>query len=360
MTTSAHKTPSRRFKLVTRGARRRLAVLFLLIFAFLLYSYFSMIRMPGRSFSGPLPALTPAQLTLSEELRSSVRAISDDQEHLGRVGNRSTFYPRRFAAAAAWLHDELTAAGYSQIEETFTARGAPAPNLAVSVPGATLPGQVIVIGAHYDAYQGSPGADDNASGTAACLALARLFRHQPQARTLRFAFFVNEEPPAFQTPDQGSWVYARKCRAANDDIRVMLSLESIGYYTDTAGSQQYPRPLNWLYPDTGNFIGFVTNWSNRDLNRRLIALWRDKVPFPSQGALLPGFFPGVDWSDHWSFWQEGYPALMITDTATFRNPHYHTPGDTPDTLDFDRMARVVEGIQILITSLAAPDAPTSP
>lgn len=360
MSTTQHKTGRRRFTRVTRGARRRLTVLFLLIFTFLFYSYFSMIRMPGRSFAGPLPPLTPTQLSLSEMLRDSVRTLSDDQDHLGRVGNRSTFYPRRFAAAAAWLHDELTAAGYSEIEEIFTARGAPAPNLAVCVPGTIAPGQIIVVGAHYDAYQGSPGADDNASGTAACLALARMFRNQPQARTLRFVFFVNEEPPAFQTPDQGSWVYARKCRAANDDIRAMLSLESIGFYSDNPGSQLYPRPLNWLYPDTGNFIGFVTNWSNRDLNRRLIALWRDKVQFPSEGGSLPGFFPGVDWSDHWSFWKEGYPALMITDTATFRNPHYHTSGDTTDTLDFERMARVVEGVQILITSLAAPDASTQP
>ena len=207
-------------------------------------------------------------------------------------------------------------------------------------------------GAHFDAVVNSPGADDNASGVAGTLALARMFRAQPQARTLRFVMFVNEEPPAFWPPLVGSWVYAKQCRANNDNIVAMISLESIGYYSDQPGSQKYPRPLNWLYPDTGDFIAFVSNWSSRGLNKRAIRVFREHTKFPSEGGSPPGWLPGVGWSDHWSFWQEGYPAIMITNTAAFRNPNYHTPMDTADPLDYERMARVMEGVEAVVRDLA--------
>lgn len=344
--------PNRRFRLASPAALKRLAILFALIFVFLLYCYFSMIHMPGASYRGQLPPLTDSQKALAADLRVSIDVLADATGGVGRVGNRSTFYPKRFAAAAAWLHDQLKAAGYTAIEEIPVERGSPVPNMVVEVPGTSKPAEIIVIGAHYDAFQGTPGADDNASGVAACLHLARLFKNQPQPRTLRFAFFVNEEPPTFWTPDMGSWVYAKKCRVANDNVVAMLSLESIGYYDTKPGSQKYPPPLNQLYPDTGDFIAFVSDYSSRSLNKRALASFRTHAKFPSEGGSPPGFFPGVGWSDHWSFSQEGYPAIMLTDTATFRNPNYHTPTDTPNTLDYERTARVVEGIEQVIRDLA--------
>ena len=344
----------RRFKLASRAALRRIAILFLFILLALVYGYFAMIRMPGTSFRGPLPAPTQDQKQLAEELRTSISILADATGGVGRVGNRSTFYPKRFAESAAWIHDQLSSYGYTQINESFVERGGRTPNMEVVVPGTTHPGEIVLIGAHYDAFQGTPGADDNASGVAAVLHFARTYRSKPQPRTLRFVLFVNEEPPAFWTKDMGSWVYAKQCRAASDNIVAMISIESIGYYSDKPNSQMYPKPLDLAYPTTGDFIAFVSNYGSRSLNKHALSAFRASTRFPSEGASPPGFFPGVGWSDHWSFWKEGYAAMMITDTATFRNPFYHTPQDAPGTLDYDRTSRVVEGMHTVIDDLCDP------
>lgn len=344
-----------KMRLITRKGAIRLGVLFLLIVCTLVYMYFAMIVMPGRSYSGPLPAATERQKAIAGEMRAWVTVLADAEGGVGRVGNRSTYYPKRFAQAAAWIHDQLKSFGYETINEIPVQRGAPVPNMEVVVPGrsgSARASEIVVVGAHYDAFQGTPGADDNASGVAAVLWLARELRQSQPSCTLKFVLFVNEEPPAFWTPDMGSWVYARQCRARNDDIVAMISVESIGYYKDAKGSQKYPPPMNLMYPDTGDFIAFVSNFGSRALNRRAISIFREQVQFPSEGASPPGWIPGVGWSDHWAFWQEGYPGIMVTDTATFRNPNYHTPFDTPDTLDYDRMSRVVEGLEVIVRELA--------
>jgi hypothetical protein len=150
----------------------------------------------------------------------------------------------------------------------------------------------------------------------------------------------------------GSLVYAKQCRASGDGIRGAVVLESIGYFSDAPGSQPYPPPLNLFYPDKGNFVAFVGNLGSRALVHRSIASFRSRATVPSEGAAAPGFIPGVDWSDHWSFWQAGYKAVMVTCTATYRNPHYHKPTDTPDTLDYDRFARTVDGLGHVVEDLA--------
>lgn len=350
---SHHRVP----RLLTRAALRRLAILFLLIFVALTWSYCSMIRMPGSSHRGPLPPLTDAQRTLADELRRDVVALAGGPGEHALTGYRSTFFPRQLAAAAAYIDAQLEAAGFEHRREVFVERGSPAPNIEVTVRGTIRPDEIIVVGAHFDSYQGTPGADDNASGVAATLALARRFARDPRPRTIRFVFFVNEEPPAFQTPDMGSWVYAKACREAGDDIAAMLSIESVGYYSDQPGTQNYPRPLNLLYPSTGDFVAFVGGYRHRALVRRCVASFRGHAEFPSEGAALFEGVPGVGWSDHWAFWQEGYPALMVTDTAPFRNPNYHLPTDTSDTLDYERMARVVDGLAAVISDLAADGPP---
>jgi Zn-dependent M28 family amino/carboxypeptidase len=349
---AAKPAGARRFRLASKGALKRLAILFAVIALLLIYAYATMIHMPGTSFRGPLPPLTDAQKQIADELKTSVAILADATGGVGRVGNRSTFYPKRFAEAAAWIRDQLTSCGYTQVNETFAERGSRTPNMEVVVPGTKTPSEIVVIGAHYDAFQGAPGADDNASGVAAVLHLARCYHDKPQARTLRFVLFVNEEPPAFQTTDMGSWVYAKSCRAHNDDVVAMMSIESIGYYSDQSGSQHYPPPLNLVYPDKGDFVAFVSNYWCRAQNKRAIEVFRERAQFPSEGGSPPGALPGVGWSDHWAFWQEGYPGFMVTDTATFRNPHYHTPTDAADTLDYDKMARVVSGLKPVIEDLA--------
>ena len=174
------------------------------------------------------------------------------------------------------------------------------------------------------------------------LALARRFAGKETHQTLRFVAFVNEEPPNFQTAEMGSFVYAGRCKARGDRIVAMISLETIGYFSDAPRSQTYPSPRSARFirrSETSS--AFVGNVPSRWLVRRAIAEFRSDGKIPSEGAALPAFVAGVGWSDQWAFWQHGYPGIMITDTAPFRYPHYHEATDTPDKLDYDRFALVV-------------------
>jgi Zn-dependent M28 family amino/carboxypeptidase len=169
---------------------------------------------------------------------------------------------------------------------------------------------------------------------------------------LRFLEFVNEEPPFFLSEDMDSLVYAKRCKQRQEKVVAMFSLETMGYYSDEIGSQKYPPPLGLIYPLQGNFIGFIGNIGSGSLVRDAIASFRRHTQFPSEGAALPSQIPGVGWSDHWSFWQQGYQAVMVTDTAPFRYPYYHTTGDTPDKVDYERLARVVVGLERVVADLS--------
>lgn len=304
------------------------------------------LDMPGESFRGPLPALTPAQSVLAAQFREDVEALASD------IGERNLDHPERLRAAEEHLAEALSRAGYVPRRHVYEVKGVECANLEAELPGIGPDERIIVIGAHYDSPRGSPGANDNASGVAAVLALARDFAGRPQPCTLRFVLFVNEEPPWFWTERMGSLVYARAARRRDEPIVAMLSLETIGYYSDQPGSQSYPPPLSFFYPDRGDFIAFVGMFSARALVRRCIGTFRERAPFPSQGAALTSLVPRVAASDHWSFWKVGYPALMVTDTAPYRYPHYHEPTDTPERLDYERMARVVEGVREVVIDLA--------
>jgi len=299
-----------------------------------------------KSFRGPLPPLTQEQIALRDALRRDVTMLGGD------IGERNVFLPAKLAAAADFISSSLSGAGYQVRRQTFKANGEVCQNLEVEISGTARRQEIVVVGAHYDSVSGSPGADDNASGVAALLALARDWASRKPERTLRFVAFVNEEPPFFQTEQMGSLVYAKACRERGERIVAMLSLESLGYYRDERGSQRYPPPLGLFYPNRGDFIGFVANTRNRALVRRCVALFRRQAQFPCEGGALPGWLPGIGWSDHWAFWQAGYPALMATDTAPFRSPHYHGADDTPDKLDYDRLARVVAGLENMVEELA--------
>ena len=293
--------------------------------------------------SGPLGAAKP----------EAVEALRRDVTALCAIGERNTHVPENLARAAGLIERELSSAGYEVERQTYeVARdGVRADNLIVELRGASRPGEIVVIGAHYDCVPGTVGADDNASGVAALLALARQFAGAKPARTLRFVAFANEEPPHFQSQDMGSWQYAKRCRDRRENIVAMVSLETIGYFDDRRGSQQYPPPLAALYPDTGNFIGFASNVGSRALLSRCIKAFRAATPFPAESAAMPEAIPGIGWSDQWSFWQFGWSAIMVTDTAPFRNPHYHRPSDRPATLDFERLAHVVDGLGGMVSDL---------
>jgi hypothetical protein len=305
-----------------------------------------MLRMPGASFSGPLPPLTPEQAALAAALRADVGHLA------GRIGIRNALAHSDLMAAADWVEGRMKEAGLAPARQTFSIGAKPFHNLEAEVAGGARREEIVVVGAHYDSVLGCPGANDNATGTAALLALAAKLARERPPRTLRFVAFTNEEPPHFLTAEMGSLVYARRCRQRNERIAAMVSLETIGYYSDREGSQRYPPPLSLFYPSQGDFIAFVGNLASRKLVREAVRTFREHASFPSEGAALPGWLAGVGWSDHWSFWEQDYPAIMVTDTAPFRYPHYHLPEDTPEKIDYERMARAVEGLEKVVRSLA--------
>jgi Zn-dependent M28 family amino/carboxypeptidase len=271
----------------------------------------------------------------------------------GRIGERHLWRYAALCDAADYITDRFRACGYEPVSQAFDVHRVRVSNIEAALPGASDPATIVVVGAHYDTVPECPGANDNGTGIAAVLELARRFANQPRPYTIRFVAFVNEEPPFFQTESMGSHVYAMTARRRGDRIAGMLSLETMGYYSDEPGSQTYPvAPLGWMYPSTGNFIAFVSNVLSARLLRRATGAFRARTPFPMKAAAVPSTIAGVGWSDHWSFWQAGYPALMVTDTAPYRYPWYHTPGDTPDRISFERLGFVVDGLEHVVHVLA--------
>ncbi|MDH4233244.1 MAG: M28 family peptidase, partial [Nitrospirota bacterium] len=196
------------------------------------------------------------------------------------------------------------------------------------------------------------GANDNASGVAALLEISRMMAQTAPARSVRFVAFTNEEPPFFFWRTMGSLLYAKAARARGDKICLMFSLETIAYYRDEPHSQYYPPLFRYFYPDRANFIAFVSNVRSRRLMRRAVDAFRAGSDFPCEKSATFSWVPGVAWSDHSSFWRQGYPALMITDTAFYRYPYYHTPNDTPEKLDYPRLGQVTEGLCRMVDALA--------
>jgi Zn-dependent M28 family amino/carboxypeptidase len=273
----------------------------------------------------------------------------------GAIGERHVGRPQALHAAEAYIAGEFAALGYEVARQTYVAEGVASSNLEVALPGGPRGAEIVLAGAHYDTVPGSPGADDNASGVAALIEIARALRQMRCARTVKLVAFVNEEPPFFYWGEMGSRVYARAARARGDDIRVMLSLEMLGCYSDAPGSQAYPPPLGLFYPKEGNFIGFVSNLRSGRALREVVRAFKSASDFPAESLASPAIVPGVSWSDQLSFWREGYRAVMVTDTAFYRYPHYHRATDTPEKLDYARMARVVEGLAGALTILADGD-----
>lgn len=261
----------------------------------------------------------------------------------GEIGERNVYRSQALHRAEAYIRDAWQRLGHPVTTQDYLAAGVRSANLEVGLPGAN-PREIVVVGAHYDTVAGSPGADDNASGIAVLLELGRLLQGARPAFTLRLVAFVNEEPPFFFTLRQGSRVYARAMRERGDPVRFMLSLEMLGYYRDDPGSQRYPPLFRWFYPDHANFVALVSNLRSRREMRGLAAAFRAASRFPLEQLATFSWVPGVAWSDHLSFWREGFRAMMLTDTAFFRNPNYHAASDTPETLDYRRMASVTEGL----------------
>lgn len=304
-----------------------------------------MTAMPGKSFSGDLPPLTDEETQIKTNLKRHIYYLSEE------IGERNVIAYEPLQKTAQYVEYNFKTLGYDVKSQEYTVQMRKVRNLIAEIPGSAKTNEIVVIGAHYDTVYDCPGADDNSSGVAALLELARLLKDSHPARTVRFVAFVNEEPPWFQTDDMGSMVYAEQAHKLKEDIVAAISIETIGMYSDAEGSQKYPAGFKSLYPSKGNFIAFIGNLGSRGLVRDAVHSFRASTKFPSEGSAVPAAIPGVGWSDHWSFWEEGYPAIMVTDTAIFRNPNYHQPSDKPDTLDYDRMAKVVHGLVSVVRDL---------
>ncbi len=271
----------------------------------------------------------------------------------------NTSKPEALEAAAAYIEAALAAEGYAVRRQQYAFGGHQVRNLEVSIINTAHnqpPDRIFIIGAHYDSARGSPGANDNGSGTAAVLELARMLKgiRLTQGTELKFVFFVNEESPYFGDEGMGSWQHAKDLHARGQHVAAALILETIGYYTTGRDSQTYPPGLEKLYPNQGNFIAFVGTLESSELVRKTLAAFKAASSFPAEGLASASYVEGVTWSDHTSYNRHGYPAIMITDTAFLRYPYYHTAKDTPDKLDYASMSKVVEGLAKVIEAMTTP------
>src|SRR5216683_128880 len=246
--------------------------------------------------------MSQPEVVTAERIRHHVERLA------GEIGERNIFGPAALAAAREYIEAEWSEQGYQVSLQWYATSGHPCANLEVARGGSSRPEQILLVGAHYDSVRGSPGADDNATGVAALLEISRLFAAVVPSIAVRFVAFVNEEPPFFLSGEQGSMMYARSA------------------------------------PDRGDFLAFVSDFRSHSMLLRMARLFRAHSGFPLEHVATFRFVPGVAWSDHRSFWRHGYRALMVTDTAFYRNPHYHRAEDTPDKLAYPQLAHVTNGL----------------
>lgn len=307
--------------------------------------------MPGPRHRGPLPPLQPWDLQLVSNLKGHVAMVA--------AGEHNVVFSESLERTARYIEATLAGFGYLVTRQEFEAGGVKVRNIEVSVssPGADRP-RLVVVGAHYDSARGAAGADDNGSGVAALLEIARKLKsfYPAEGVEIRLVFYVNEELPWYGTEKMGSYVHASGLKRDGRNVMAMLSLETIGYYGEAPGSQHYPFPYSLLYPSAGDFIAFVGNLRSRKLLHFAIGSFRRHEPFPSEGAVAFESTQGISWSDQWAYWKFGWPAVMVTDTALYRNPYYHTLQDSPEKLDYQKLARVVRGLEGVVRELASPES----
>ncbi|CAN1722370.1 M28 family peptidase [Hyphomicrobium sp. 1Nfss2.1] len=322
------------------------AGLLLSAIAALAVAYWYSLSLPGESFTGPPPPLTDEEHHLAQRLRRHVTAIASEPHNIVHYD--------ALEKSAVYIEAELRALGYEPVSQAYDVDGKSVRNISVEIApqdaGPATPS--LVVGAHYDSYGNAPGANDNGSGSAAVIELARLLKDMPlKDKRLRLVLFVNEEPPYDRTPDMGSYRFAKQLKDNGEKLIGMVSLETIGAFSDQPGTQKYPPPFDLIFPDVANFVALVALPGGRSFLHEFVASFRGHTKIPTIGGTAPDFIDGIGWSDHWAFYMFGYPAIMITDTALFRYPEYHTPSDTPDKVDYDKLAHITQGVAATVRDL---------
>lgn len=301
----------------------------------------------GWYFLAPHYAGRPVRDASPENLKAAVTALASE------IGPRDLFNNNkaRLRRAEDYILRRFKAAGCKVESQEYLAAGVKVRNLICSKPGLEAPGEVVLVGAHYDTFN-NPGADDNASGMAVMLDLADHASDKKFGRTIKFAAFVNEEPPFFRHEGMGSAVYAASAAARGEDIKAAVILEMVGYFTEARASQRYPPFIGPFFPSRGNYIAQISNIRSAKTAFGIADAFRGASTLPLRTAVLPSFVPGADYSDHRSFWGKGYPAVMFTDTAFYRNPNYHKRTDLPGTLNYEYMASLTDGLRAALDGLA--------
>jgi len=278
---------------------------------------------------------------LAEILKEHVYILSS------QIGDRNVFNYENLKKAAFYISEKFKNMGYRINFQSYFCSGKEVKNIIAVKEGKTQ--EVIIVGAHYDSCF-NPGADDNASSVAVMIELAKRFYSKELKHKFKFIAFVNEEPPFFKTEEMGSRVYVKQAKRNKEKIKAVIILEMVGYYTDTPHSQSFPPFLNFFYPHQGNFICIVGNYKSKNLAKKIYQSFK-KTSFPAQIFIGPSIVVGVDFSDHWSFWKEGFPAVMLTDTAFYRNPYYHTEEDTYEKLNYKKLEEFLLALEKVLVDL---------
>lgn len=313
-----------------------------------LTSYWYMIRCEGQWDGVPLEVLR------SSELPAIEKTLRDDVTYMSVIlGERNPENHEALSRCAEWLQHRWESLGYEVRIQTFTMEGAEYSNLEVELPGRKAPSQIVIVSAQYDTLPGSPGANNNASGMAILLTLSKMLKgYQPQ-RTLRLVAFTTEEPPYFGTEQMGSFHYARRSRQLEEDIRVMISLDALGFYRDVPKSQRLPFPFSLFYPDRANFLAFIGDLRSRRSVVEATKGFKQGSAFPIEAGVAPRWVKGASWSDHSSFWRFGYMGMQVTDTGAFRSPWHTNQGDTMEKISFSSLARITMGLYASILHLTS-------
>jgi hypothetical protein len=328
--------------------KKAFVALALVVVSLFLFCYWYMVKCKEKANGEPLESRKSAELV---EIKKTLETDAAYMQNLGPRNSVSSETYAKLLECEGWIRQRWQSQGYSVKGQTFRFEGREYSNLEIELPGRVSPSEIIIVSAQYDTLPDSPGANNNGSGVAILLSLSGLLRNLTPGRTLRLVNFVNEEDPFFDTEMMGSYVYAKRSRQRHEDIRVMLSLDALGIYTDQPGSQKLPFPFSLIYPNRGNFLSFIGDFRSRKHMGDVTRGFRKGSSLPIEAGVVPKWVKGAAWSDHVSFWKFGYPGIMVTDTGAFRSPSHNTKEDTLEKMNFEAMSRIVLGMYCSIVEL---------
>jgi hypothetical protein len=332
----------------SRKLKRVLLLLVILFIVFLFFSYWYMLKCTGNWRGEPLEKKMKTKLI---EIKKSMESDIEYLQNFGPRNSENETNYKQLRYCEEWIKQRWESQGYAVKRHTFSFSGRDYSNLEIEIKGNISPSEIIIVSAQYDTLPDSPGANNNGSGMAILFQLSRLLKSHIPDRTLRLLNFVNEEDPFFGTEMMGSYQYAKRAYQHRENIRIMLSLDALGIYKEEPGSQKYPFPFLLVYPNRGNFLAFIGDFSSRKYMVETTRGFKKGSSFPIEAGVVPKWVEGAGWSDHLSFWKFGYPGIMVTDTGGFRSPSHTTQGDTMEKLNFEAMSRIVVGMYSAIVEL---------